>query len=116
MDAGSAGQTIFSARTFRGAGAAARHARWLSNLPCGALGEDKEREGKGRDACRDSRREENPNADKQAHASTSVPNEKKGFRSGVHGTVRSNILMVQQFLKIIMESLILAQNERWRRG
>ena len=98
MDAGSAGQTIFSARTFRGAGAAARHARWLSNLPCGALGEDKEREGKGRDACRDSRREENPNADKQAYASKSALN-KKGFRSGVHGTVRSNILMVQQFLK-----------------
>ena len=115
MDAGSAGQTIFSARTFRGAGAAARHARWLSNLPCGALGEDKEREGKGRDACRDSRREENRNVDKQAHASISAPNE-KGSRSAEHGTVRSNILMVQQFLKIIMESLILAQNERWRRG
>ena len=98
MDAGSAGQTIFSARTFRGAGAAARRARWLLNLPCGALGEDKEREGKGRDACRDSRREENPSADKQAYASKPAPNE-KGFRSGVHGTVRSNILMVQQFLK-----------------
>ena len=31
--------------------------------------------------------------------------------------VRKKILMVQQFLlNYIMESLILAQNERWRRG
>ena len=30
---------------------------------------------------------------------------------------KKSILMVQQFLKLyIMESLILAQNERWRRG
>ena len=49
---------------------------------------------------------------------------RKKFRSGVtrhcqnwNELNKKPILMVQQFLKLyIMESLILAQNERWRRG
>ena len=36
---------------------------------------------------------------------------------GLHGTDESQDSLVQQFLNYyIMESLILAQNERWRRG
>ena len=37
--------------------------------------------------------------------------------SELNELIKKSILMVQQFLKLnIMESLILAQNERWRRG
>ena len=65
-------------------------------------GEAKEREEKGRDACRGFLRR---------RSSEELP-------SGViHGTGESGKgSSVQQFLKYIMESLILAQNERWRRG
>ena len=65
-------------------------------------GEAKEREEKGRDACRGFLRR---------RSSEELP-------SGViHGTGESEKgSSVQQFLKYIMESLILAQNERWRRG
>ena len=64
-------------------------------------GEAKEREEKGRDACRGFLRR---------RSSEELP-------SGViHGTGESKGSSVQQFLNYIMESLILAQNERWRRG
>ena len=64
-------------------------------------GEDKEREGKGRDACRGLRRDE----------------VLRNFGAGLHGTDELEDSLVQQFLNYyIMESLILAQNERWRRG
>ena len=65
-----------------------------------SIGEDKEREGKGRDACRGLRRDE----------------VLRNFGARLHGTDESSDSLVQQFLKYIMESLILAQNERWRRG
>ena len=63
-------------------------------------GEAKEREEKGRDACRGLRRDE----------------VSRSFGARLHGTDESSDSLVQQFLKYIMESLILAQNERWRRG
>ena len=40
----------------------------------------------------------------------------EGGGAGYYTALSEVILMVQQFLKYIMESLILAQNERWRRG
>lgn len=40
----------------------------------------------------------------------------EGSGAGLHGTDGSQGPLVQQFLNYIMESLILAQNERWRRG
>ena len=63
-------------------------------------GEAKEREGKGRDACRGLRRD--------GFFGTS----ERGY------TVLMNLRIhwSSNFLKYIMESLILAQNERWRRG
>ena len=69
------------------------------NLP-GGVPERIEREGKGRDACRGLRRDE----------------VLRNFGARLHGTDGSSNSLVQQFLKYIMESLILAQNERWRRG
>ena len=66
-------------------------------------GEAKEREEKGRDACRGLLR---------GRSSEELP-------SGViHGTGESEkkIHRSSNFLIYIMESLILAQNERWRRG
>ena len=65
------------------------------------IGEDKEREGKGRDACRGLRRDETL----------------WGFGARLHGTDELKKFIGPAISKYhIMESLILAQNERWRRG
>ena len=105
-DAESERERIGRARQFfiYGLSVAPRFAERLESpeKPSGrGAGEDKEREGKGRDACRGLRRDE----------------VLRNFGAGLHGTDESEDSLVQQFLNYyIMESLILAQNERWRRG
>ena len=55
----------------------------LPDQPSGwGAGEDKEREGKGRDACRGLREDETP----------------RSFGAGLHGTDESKDSLVQQFL------------------
>ena len=76
----------------------------MVNLTMRGAGEAKEREEKGRDACRGLMRRRS-----SAELLSGV----------IHGTGESDEKKIHRssnFLINIMESLILAQNERWRRG
>ena len=74
----------------------------MVNLTMRGAGEAKEREEKGRDACRGLMRRRS-----SAELLSGV----------IHGTGESEkVHRSSNFLINIMESLILAQNERWRRG
>ena len=87
--------------TFRGAESCGNAVHWLNNLPGGAP--ERIKRGKEKVVTRAVACAEMKFCGTSERGYTVLMNLKKDS-------------LVQQFLKYIMESLILAQNERWRRG